>query len=185
MKEGWLRWLLARTRVVLGKNGYWVLMDLTLPRCWVIFVRMELGEGSLPITPHCLCLDSRVSIAVRERFPVRLRSSQGCVMSRWLFNMHIDGVVEKVNYNMFCSGLNLVRLKKGKWQYRQFLFEDDTVLVADTERKLCRLVSTVGVQREETAARILGWSKLMRYIEEWRCEGGISFSQNGESLEEA
>ena len=32
-----------------------------------------------------------------EWFPVRVGLRQGCVMSLWLFNLYIDGVVREVN----------------------------------------------------------------------------------------
>ena len=32
-----------------------------------------------------------------EWFPVNVRLRQGCVMSPWLFNVYMDGVVREVN----------------------------------------------------------------------------------------
>ena len=39
----------------------------------------------------------RVRNEVSEWFPVRVELRQGCVMSPWLFNLYIDGVVREVN----------------------------------------------------------------------------------------
>ena len=39
----------------------------------------------------------RVGNEVSEWFPVRVGLRQGCVMSPWLFNLYIDGVVREVN----------------------------------------------------------------------------------------
>ena len=39
----------------------------------------------------------RVENEVSEWFPVRMGLRQGCVMSLWLFNLYIDGVVREVN----------------------------------------------------------------------------------------
>ena len=39
----------------------------------------------------------RVGNEVSEWFPVRVGLRQGCVMSAWLFNLYIDGVVREVN----------------------------------------------------------------------------------------
>ena len=42
---------------------------------------------------------------VSEWFPVRVGLRQGCVMSPWLFNLYIDGVVREVNTQMLGRGL--------------------------------------------------------------------------------
>ena len=39
----------------------------------------------------------RVGNEVSEWFPVRVGLRRGCVMSPWLFNLCIDGVVREVN----------------------------------------------------------------------------------------
>ena len=39
----------------------------------------------------------RVGNEASEWFPVRVGLRQGCVMSPWLFNLCIDGVVREVN----------------------------------------------------------------------------------------
>ena len=43
-----------------------------------------------------------------EWFPVRIGLQQGCVMSPWLFNIYMDGVVREVNALMLGRGLSLV-----------------------------------------------------------------------------
>ena len=43
----------------------------------------------------------RVGNEVSEWFPVRVGLRQGCVMSLWLFNLDIDGVVREVNARVF------------------------------------------------------------------------------------
>ena len=50
----------------------------------------------------------RVGNEVSEWFLVRVGLRQGCVMSPWLFNFHIDGVVREVNARVLCRGLKLV-----------------------------------------------------------------------------
>ena len=39
----------------------------------------------------------RVGNDVRDGFPVNVGLRQGCVMSSWLFNEYMDGVVQEVN----------------------------------------------------------------------------------------
>ena len=59
---------------------------------------------------------------------------QGCVMSPWLFNVYIDGVVREVNFRLLGKGLELLSVNGG-WQVEkhQLLFVEDTALVADSE----------------------------------------------------
>ncbi len=42
----------------------------------------------------------RVGNSVSDWFPVQVGLWQGCVMSPWLFNIYMDGVVRKVNARM-------------------------------------------------------------------------------------
>ena len=39
----------------------------------------------------------RIGMAVSEWFQVNVGLRQGCVMSPWLFNVYMDGVVREVN----------------------------------------------------------------------------------------
>ena len=50
---------------------------------------------------------------------------------------------------MFGKGLELLRVNGGRFEINQLLFADETALVADSEEKLCRLVSEFGNAREE------------------------------------
>ena len=61
---------------------------------------------------------------------------QGCVMSPWLFNLYMDGVVREVQAGTLCRGAQLVGTCEEKWEASQLLFADDTVLVADSKKKL-------------------------------------------------
>ena len=79
-----------------------------------------------------------------ERFPVSVGLRQGCVMSPWLFNVYIDDVVREVNVRVLGKGLELLSVNGGRLEINQLLFTDDTALVADSEEKLCRLVSEFG-----------------------------------------
>ena len=57
-------------------------------------------------------------------------------MSPWLFSLYMDGVVREVNARVLVRGLKLVDGNDNEWQLNQLLFADDTVVVADSERKL-------------------------------------------------
>ena len=79
---------------------------------------------------------------------VRVGLRQGCVMSPWLFNLYIDGVVREVNARVLGRGLKLIDRNENEWEMNQLLFADDTVVVADFEEKLCQ--SLEGCVREES-----------------------------------
>lgn len=126
----------------------------------------------------------RIGNEVSDWFPVRVGLRQGCVMSPWLFNLYVDGVVREVNARVLGRGLKLVGENDHEWEVNQLLFADDTVLVADTEEKLDRLVTEFGRVCERRKLRVnVGKSKVMRCT---RREGGarLNVMLNGELLEE-
>ena len=65
-------------------------------------------------------------------------------MSPWLINVYMGGVVGEVNVRVLGKGLELLSANGGRFEINQLLFVDDTALVADSEEKLCRLVSEFG-----------------------------------------
>ena len=83
----------------------------------------------------------RVGNDVSEGFPVNVGLRQGCVMSPWLFNVYMDRVVREVNVRVLGKRLELLSANGGRFEINQLLFADDAALVADSEEKLCRLVS--------------------------------------------
>ena len=110
---------------------------------------------------------------------------QGCVMSPWLFNLYTDGVVREVNAQVLGRGLKLVDGSDNEWELNQLLFANDTVVVADSERKLCQLVTEFGRVCERRKLRVnVGKSKVMRCT---RNEDGarLNVMLNGEALEES
>ena len=86
---------------------------------------------------------------------------------------------------MLGRGLKLVDGNDNEWELNQLLFADDTVVVADSERKLCQLVTELGVcvcERRKLRVNV-GKSKIMRCT---RNEDGARLNAmlNGEALEE-
>ena len=57
--------------------------------------------------------------------------------------------MREVNARVLGKWLKLLFLKGGKFEINQLLFADDTALVADSEEKLCRLVSLVEYANEQ------------------------------------
>ena len=70
-----------------------------------------------------------------------------------------------------------------EWELNQLLFADDTAVVADSERKLCQLVTEFGRVCERSKLRVnVGKSKVMRCT---RNQDGARLNAmlNGEALE--
>ena len=86
-------------------------------------------------------------------------------MSPWLFNVYVDEVVREVNVRVLGKGLELVSANGGRFEINQLLFADDTALVADSEERLCRLVSEFGRVCERRKLRVnVITSKVMRVL---------------------
>ena len=68
-----------------------------------------------------------------------------------------------MNVRVLGKGLELLSANGGRFEINQLLFADDTALVADSEEKLCRLVSEFGRACERRRLRVnVGKSKVMR-----------------------
>ena len=120
---------------------------------------------------------------VSELFPFNVGLRQGCVMSPWLFNVYIDGVVREVNAGVLGKVLELLSANGGRFEINQLLFADDTSQVADSEEKLCRLVSEFGRVCERRKLRVnVGKSKFMR-CSRYGNGSQIHVILNGEPLE--
>ena len=50
-------------------------------------------------------------------------------------------MVREVNVRVLGKGLELLSANGGRFEMNQLLFTDDTALLADSEKKLCKLVS--------------------------------------------
>ena len=62
----------------------------------------------------------------------------------------MDGVVRELNFRVLGRGLELLSANSGRFEINQLLFAEDTTLVADSEEKLCKLVSLVEYAKEES-----------------------------------
>ena len=72
----------------------------------------------------------------------------------------------------------------GRFEINQLLFADDAVLMADSEEKLCRLVSEFGRLCERRKLKVnVGMSKVMR-CSRYGNGGRMHVILNGEPLEE-
>ena len=65
---------------------------------------------------------------VSEWFPVNVGLRQGYVMSPWLFNAYMDGVVQEVNVRVLGKGLELLSGNGGRFEINNLIFTDDKAL---------------------------------------------------------
>ena len=67
-----------------------------------------------------------------------------------------------MNIRVLGKGLELLSANGGRFEINKLLFADDTALVADSEEKLCRLVSEFGRVCERIKLKVnVGKSKVM------------------------
>ena len=57
----------------------------------------------------------RVGNEVSEWFPVRVGLRQGCVMSPWLFNLYMDGVMREIREKVDDVGATMWEARNGGW----------------------------------------------------------------------
>jgi len=73
----------------------------------------------------------RVKRELLDWFSIGVGLRQGCVMSPWLFNLLMDGVVREMEREE--KGIRF-RNMKGKWDVNVLLFADVAVLVQNLEK---------------------------------------------------
>ena len=66
----------------------------------------------------------------------------------------MNGVVREVNVRVLGKGLELLSANGGRFEINQLLFADDTALAANSDEKLCRLVSKFGRVCEKIKLRV-------------------------------
>ena len=129
--------------------------------------------------------DSRACVLmgndVSDWFTFNVGLTQSCVVSPWLFNVYMDGDVREANVRVLGKRLELKSTNGGGFEINRLLFADDTALVADPVKKLCRLVSKFVSVRRKLRVN-LGKSKIMR-CSRYGNEDRMHVILNGEPLE--
>ena len=74
-----------------------------------------------------------------EWFSVKVGLRQGCVMSPWLFNLFMDGVMKEFKANILNGGVKF-GIGENAGKVSGLLFADDTTLMAESESNLQRYV---------------------------------------------
>ena len=96
----------------------------------------------------------------------------------------MDGLVREVNVRVLGKGLELLSANGGRFEISQLLFADDTAPVADSEDKLCRLVSEFGRVCERRKLTVnVGKSRVIR-CSRYGNGDRMHVILNGEPLEE-
>ena len=109
-----------------GKDVFWSFMDLekaydTIDRhgMWQMLRVYGVG-GKLLKAVQSFYVDSRACVRVgndvSEWFPVNIGLRQGCVLSPWLFNVYMDGVVRELNVRVLGKGLELLSANGGRFE---------------------------------------------------------------------
>ena len=75
-----------------------------------------------------------------ESFCIKTGVRQGCVMSPWLFNVYMDGVIREMKAKSGNVGAKMLE-DENEWWMITSLFADDTVLFAESEQELQRVVN--------------------------------------------
>ncbi|MCP5003018.1 MAG: hypothetical protein GY941_03575 [Planctomycetes bacterium] len=114
----------------------------------------------------CVRVDGRLS----ETFDISVGVRQGCVMSPWLFNVYMDGCIREMKARVGDIGVGL-QLDGVGWSLVASLFADDTVLMAESERELQRVVKEFDTVCKRRKLRVnVGKSKVMVFE---RAEGEV------------
>jgi hypothetical protein len=126
----------------------------------------------------------RIGRKLGWKFKVEVGLLQGRVMSPWLFNIFIDGMVREVNARVLERGEALMGDSGGEWQVNQILYADGTAVLADEECKFQRLVSEFGrvCERRKLSVNVAN-SKVMRVTRNENV-GDTEITLNGIRMEE-
>ncbi len=81
----------------------------------------------------------RVNGVLSESFSVEVGVRQGCVMSPWLFNIYMDGCIREMKVGVRYLGARL-NVRGVEQSVVAGLYADDTVLLAESEGILQRIV---------------------------------------------
>ena len=81
----------------------------------------------------------RVNGEMSESFDIRVGVRQGCVMSPWLFNIFMDSVIREMKAKVGKVGARM-NVEGERWWLVTSLFADDSVLMAESESELQKIV---------------------------------------------
>ena len=74
-----------------------------------------------------------------EQFRINSSLRQGCIMSPWLFNVYMDGVMKEVKMGMGCREVRFME-DGSEWRLTELLYVYDLVLCGYLEEDLMVMV---------------------------------------------
>ena len=84
---------------------------------------------------------------------------------------YLDGVVREVIARVLGKGLELLSAYGGRFEINQLLFVNDTTLVADSEEKVCSLMSKFGrvcerrkLRANADMSKVTRWSRYEMWV---------------------
>ncbi|MEL7177812.1 MAG: reverse transcriptase domain-containing protein [Pseudomonadota bacterium] len=140
----------------------------------------------------------RIKGKLSDCFQIKRGVRQGCVMSPWLFNIYMDGVIREMKARVMERGVELIHEERA-WHMTTSLFADDTVLLAGSERELQQVVEEfnrvcmrrklkVNVGKSKVMVFERGKSEVIDFGRPYRIgriqEEECYITMNGERLEE-
>ena len=146
---------------------------------WRMLVRYKLG-GHLLRAIQSFYRASKACVRVNGKlsrwFPIYQGVRQGCVMSPWLFNIYIDGIIREA-MDDFVGGVQLSNTK-----VQVLLFADDIVMVTERKEDIQRNLEVLKAAMDKWEMKMhLGKTKVMVVS---RVEEGCSVTIDGEKIEE-
>ena len=85
----------------------------------------------------------RINRVESEWFKIESGVRQGCVMSPWLFNLYMDGVMKELMAGAMGEGVRMVENGR-EWRLPCLLYADDLVLCGESEESLKKLIEGFG-----------------------------------------
>ena len=88
-------------------------------------------------------VDSSVCVRIKgvesEQFRIESGVRQGCIMSSWLFNVYMDGLLKQVKMGMGRRGVRFLEDER-EWRFPGLLYTHDLVLCGELEDELRAMV---------------------------------------------
>ena len=142
--------MIIEKMLVKGKKVYAAFMDLekaydriNWKAMWEVLMMNGVG-GRLLNGVKAFYKDANACVRVdgetSGNFEIKGGVRQGCVMSPWLFNLYMDGVIREMKAKVDGGGVEMC-VNDDKWMLNTILFADDTVLIAENEKDLQKLVN--------------------------------------------
>ena len=141
----WAFMYLEKASYMIDRHGMFRMLTKNV-WSWMKIVEMKVVQSFYVDSRACVL----VGMDVSKLFLVNVGLRLDCVMPPWLFNVYMDDAMKEVNEMILQKWVELLIVNGGRFEINQLLFADGTAQVADSEEKLCRLVSLAEYAEEES-----------------------------------